>query len=94
MQGIEFEDDNRYGDLEAKTFTAPPRSGFLIKLLAKMGIEDRATAKFVLIVFAFICFAYTIYLYAGLLGGGANKVLTQEQVLQQQKAIREMQGIR
>lgn len=91
MQGIEFEDDKTYGNLEAKTFNPQEKSGFIIKLLAKMGIEDRSTANFVLIVFAVFCFAYTIYLYAGLLGDGASRVLTQEQIAEQQKALREMQ---
>ena len=94
MQGIEFEDDNGYGSLGAKTFTTPQRSGFIIKLLAKAGIEDRGTANFVLICIAVVFFAYSIYLYAGLLGDGASRVLSSEQIAEQQKVLREMQGIR
>ena len=94
MQGIEFEDDSRYEDLGAKKFTAPEKTGFMIKLLAKAGIEDRGTANFVLICIAVVFFAYSIYLYAGLLGDGASTVLSSEQIAEQQKIMQEMQGIR
>lgn len=90
MQGIEFEDDKNMGGLSTKASQVPTeKQSFMLKLLEKAGIKDKATANMILLAIAGVCFGVTIYLYAGLLGGGNASKLTPEQI---QEQINLMQG--
>lgn len=93
MQGIEFEDDKNMSGISAKAPQVPVgKQSFMMKLLEKMGITDKATANFILLGIAVVFFAITIYLYAGVLGGsGKSHKLTPEQM---QAQLKLMQGVR
>ena len=95
MQGIEFEEDRNFQDIKVKTLTeSPAKQGFIIDLLAKAGIADKSTADIVLLGIAAIFFGITIFLYAGILGNNAPVRLTQEQIAEQQRVMKEMMGIK
>lgn len=95
MQGIEFEEDKNYQGLKVETLSAPSaRGGFIIKLLAKVGIEDKSTANIILLGIVAIFFGITIYIYAGVLGGNVPTKQSAEAIMSQQKAMKEMMGIK
>lgn len=88
MQGIEFEDDKNMSGLSMKAPQAPAeKQSFMMKLLEKVGIKDKATANFILLAIAVIFFAITIYLYAGILGGNTPSKLTPEEMQAQIKMM-------
>mgnify|MGYP001613080673 CR=1 FL=1 len=91
MQGIEFEEDKNYQGLKAQAL-APvmEKQGFIMKLVMKTGVTDRATVNLILLAVAAIFFGITIYLYAGILGNNAPVKLTQEQIAEQQRVMKEM----
>jgi len=100
MQGIEFEEDKDFSGLKTPglkvgTFEVPvQKHGPFLKLLEKIGIDDKTTGNFILLGVAAIFFGITIYLYAGLLGDGAQSIQSSEQIAAQQKVMREMMGIK
>lgn len=68
MQGIEFEDDRNLSGLVTK-MVVKPASGqsSMIRILAKVGIEDKTTANYILLGVSVVFFGVTIFLYAGIL---------------------------
>lgn len=95
MQGIEFEEDNNLQGLKAQTVSTPvAKDGFIIRLLAKAGIADKSTANLILLGIAAIFFGITIYLYAGILGENVPSKQSAEELMTQQKAMKEMMGIK
>lgn len=96
MQGIEFEENNNLHDeLNTQTLSTPfAKQGFIIKLLEKTGVTDKSTVNLILLSIAAIFFGITIYLYAGILGGNTLTKLSPEQMAEQQRAMKEMMGIK
>ena len=95
MQGIEFEEDKNLAGLKPVAYQTPAtRNGIILKLVEKAGIEDKTTANVILLGIAAIFFGITIYLYAGILGNNAPVKLTQEQIAEQQRVMKEMMGIK
>jgi len=76
MQGIEFETDqisNKY------TIGVMMKQSWMVKLLEKAGVTDKATANFVLLGLAIIFFCITIILYAGVFGVSEKRTIEQQQ---------------
>lgn len=95
MQGIEFEEDKNYQGLKAQASSTPgAKGGFIISLLAKAGIKDKSIANLILLGTAAIFFGIAIYLYAGILGGSSSSNQSPEKIMAQQKAMKEMMGIK
>lgn len=72
MQGIEFEEDNSYRQINKATGQAQgegPKQSILTKLVFKLGVTDPTVANYVLLGIAAIFFGVTIFLYAGALNG-------------------------
>lgn len=70
MQGIEFEEEKTYQGLRTREpLEVIENKGFIMKLLGKVGIEDRSIANFILLGVAAILFGVAIFLFAGALGG-------------------------
>ena len=68
MQGIEFETDQTSRVASTSHYVTPKKESMMVRLLAKVGIEDTITANFVLLGIVGLMFGITIFLYAGILG--------------------------
>ncbi len=66
MQGIEFETDKSL-DMITPRGPVSPKKGAILKLMAKLGIDDIVTANYILFGISVILIGVTIFLYAGLL---------------------------
>lgn len=76
MQGIEFETDQTSNKYPASVML---KQSWMIRLLEKAGVTDRATANFVLLGLAIIFFCITIILYAGFFGVSEKRTIEQQQ---------------
>ena len=95
MQGIEFDEDNNLQGLKTQTLsTEVEKGGFIVRLLTKVGIADKATANLVLLSLVAILFGFTLYLYAGIMDNSAPVELSPEQKAEQQRVMKEMMGIK
>lgn len=95
MQGIEFEEDKNFQGLKAQTLSAQvAKQGFLMSLLEKLGVNDKPAANLILLAIAAIFFGITIFLYAGVLGENVPSKQGVEEIIAQQKAMKEMMGIK
>ena len=65
----------------------------MFTILQKMGIADKATANFALLAVAMFFLGVTIFLYAGILGENVPSEQSVQQITEQTRAMREMQGI-
>lgn len=65
MQGIEFETDQG----STTTYSMTPKKSGMLELLSKVGVDDTATANFILLGIVAVFFGITIFLYAGIIGG-------------------------
>lgn len=63
MQNIEF-DENK--EIQGQTVPNSETQSFMMGLLAKVGVEDKTTANFILAGVAGIGFGITIFMYAGM----------------------------
>lgn len=76
MQGIEFETDqisNKY------TTGVMMKQSWMIRLIEKAGVTDKATANFVLLGLAIVFFCTTIILYAWVFGVSEKRTIEQQQ---------------
>jgi len=65
MERIEFEENKDFQMLKEKAYNAPAaKQGFFLKLLAKSGVDDRATANLILLAIVVVAFSMTFYLYS------------------------------
>lgn len=67
MQGIDFEDDRNFSGISSRIPVQTAKPSFLLRLLARVGVEDIAVANYILLGVAAIFFGITIFLYADLL---------------------------
>ncbi len=66
MQDIKFETDRSF-DINLSRNTVSTKGGFILKLLAKLGISDTVTTNYILFGMAVILIGITIFMYAGIL---------------------------
>lgn len=76
MQGIDFEDDRNLSGLASRVPIQTAKPSFLMRLLARVGVEDIAVANYILLGVAAIFFGITIFLYADLLSNKAEVIIT------------------
>ena len=94
MQGTEFEDDKNFSGLSSRASQfSTEKPSFMFTILQKMGIADKATANFVLLAVAMFFLCVTIFLYSGILGENVPSEQSVQQITEQIRAMREMQGI-